>query len=125
MRPTTLFQAGALAASLAVVIGAFGAHALRDLLVATAREDTFETAVRYQMYHALALVVLGLAGSSIRPSTLSWVGRLFIAGILVFSGSLYLLCLLQLPVLGAITPIGGVCFITGWGLLLFRFKPKA
>lgn len=125
MRPTTLFQAGALAAGLAVVIGAFGAHALHDLLVATAREDTFETAVRYQMYHALALLALGLAGEHIRPSTLTWVGRLFVAGILIFSGSLYLLCLLQMPILGAVTPLGGVCFIVGWAMLLLRFKPKA
>jgi uncharacterized membrane protein YgdD (TMEM256/DUF423 family) len=125
MNSIQLFRTGALAAGLAVAIGAFGAHALQDLLIATGREDTFETAVRYQMYHALTLVVLGLAGGHLRTDTLAWVGRLFTVGMVIFSGSLYVLCLLQLPVLGAVTPLGGVCFIAGWGLLLFRGKSKA
>jgi uncharacterized membrane protein YgdD (TMEM256/DUF423 family) len=120
MRSTTFFRAGALVAGLAVAIGAFGAHALQNLLLATGRADTFDTAVRYQMYHALALLFLGLAAAHYPQKILLWVGRLFIAGIIIFSGSLYLLCLLQLPILGAITPIGGVCFISGWLLLLLN-----
>ena len=125
MRPTTLFRLGALLAGLAVVVGAFGAHALQDLLIATNREATFESAVRYQMYHALALLVLGLAGDRIPASARGWVGGLFLVGVLLFSGSLYLLCLLQLPWMGAITPIGGLCFIAGWVLLALRARLSA
>lgn len=101
-----------------VAAGAFGAHGLMGSLSADAL-DVFETAARYQMYHALALIGLaaleGRAGWS-APAVTGW---LFAAGILIFSGSLYLLAVTGIRVLGAITPIGGVCFLVAWGLLLY------
>lgn len=103
---------------LAVAFGAFGAHALRARLDASAL-DVFETAVQYQFYHALALFGVALlllqfpASPLLRSS--AW---LFLLGILVFSGSLYLLSLTGVRWLGAITPLGGLAFIAGWGCLL-------
>ena len=108
---------GALSAALAVGAGAFGAHALADA-VPPGRLATFETAARYEMMHALALVLVGLlaernaSGSAERG--FRWAGRLFIAGTVLFSGSLYLLVLTETPWLGAVTPLGGVAFIAGW-----------
>ena len=108
-------RAGAVCAALGVIAGAFGSHLLEDMLT-TERLATFEVAVRYQMYHALALLGIGFSktGMKYRVS-----GYLFIAGILIFSGSLYLLTLTDTPWLGAVTPLGGVAFIAGWGWLLF------
>jgi uncharacterized membrane protein YgdD (TMEM256/DUF423 family) len=105
----------ALSAALAVGAGAFGAHALRDL-VAPERLETFEIGVRYQMYHALALLVVGvLIGQAPKPpAALALAGWLFVAGTLIFSGSLYVLVLSGVRWLGAITPIGGVAFLAGW-----------
>lgn len=107
---------GAVLAALAVAAGAFGAHALRARVDAAALA-TFETAARYQMYHALALLVVGgLAERRDGP----WLGRaavLFVVGVLLFSGSLYALVLFGLPMLGAVTPLGGVAFLAGWGCL--------
>jgi len=103
---------GAVFAAIAVAAGAFGAHALAER-VTPERLQTFETAVRYQMYHALALLACGLLGEAWRRS-LDVAAWLFTAGILIFSGSLYLLVLTDTAWLGAITPIGGVAFISGW-----------
>lgn len=106
--------AGALAMVVAVAAGAFGAHGLRDA-VAPERLATFETAVRYQAYHALALLGVGLLmGRGGDGRRLTWAGGLFLAGIAVFSGSLYALVLTDTPWLGAVTPLGGVAFIAGW-----------
>lgn len=105
--------AGAVAAALAVMAGAFGAHALAGRLT-PARLQTFETAVRYQMYHALALLVVGLVAARLEAWPLTAAGWAFLAGILLFSGSLYVLVLTDTPWLGAITPLGGVAFIAGW-----------
>jgi uncharacterized membrane protein YgdD (TMEM256/DUF423 family) len=105
---------GALSGALAVILGAFGAHALRarlspDLL------DTFETGARYQMYHALALLAVAFAISHYGSSSLlNATGWLFLAGTFIFSGSLYLLAATNIKWLGAITPLGGVAFILGW-----------
>ncbi len=111
--------AGFLLAFLAVAAGAFGAHALRDTLEPPALA-TWETAARYQMYHALALVAVGLAAA--RWPAVAWSGPalLFLIGTLVFSGSLYALALTGIAWLGAITPLGGVGLLAGWlwGLLL-------
>jgi uncharacterized membrane protein YgdD (TMEM256/DUF423 family) len=107
---------GALSGCLAVAAGAFGAHALRERLSASLLE-TFQTGATYQMYHALALVALGilLARFSVDGSTwLTAAGWLFAAGTVLFSGSLYLLALTDTRWLGAITPLGGVAFILGW-----------
>ncbi len=110
---------GALSGALAVMLGAFGAHALRARL-SPELLDTFETGVRYQMYHALALLAIGFVISRSGPSTLlSAAGWLLIAGTLIFSGSLYLLAATNFKWLGAITPLGGVAFILGWLCLAF------
>lgn len=105
---------GALFGGLAVVLGAFGAHALKARLTPEL-VATFETGVRYQMYHALALLVLALVAER-RPTDglLTFGGWLFVVGILLFSGSLYVLTLSGIRWLGAITPVGGTAFIIGW-----------
>jgi len=100
---------GAVFGFLGVAAGAFGAHALRGA-VTPDRLEIFETAVRYQMYHSLAIVLSGILGAA-RASTA------FLIGILIFSGSLYLLVLTGKRWLGAVTPIGGVSFLVGWILL--------
>ena len=107
---------GALSGFLAVAAGAFGAHSLRDRLSADML-SVFQTGVSYQMYHALALVGVGilLARFSIEGSTwLTAAGWLFLAGTILFSGSLYLLALSNTTWLGAVTPLGGVAFLLGW-----------
>ncbi len=111
------FFLGSLSGGLAVALGAFGAHALKTRLTPESLA-TFETGVRYQMYHALALLVVAVAVTHVaNVSLLNAAGWLFIAGTLLFSGSLYLLCFTQKRWLGAITPFGGLAFIAGWLLL--------
>jgi len=100
---------GAVSAFVAVAAGAFGAHALKTR-IGTDLLAVFETAARYQMYHALALIAVAWAMSR-------WAGWLFLAGTILFSGSLYLLALTGARGLGAVTPFGGVCFLAGWLLL--------
>jgi uncharacterized membrane protein YgdD (TMEM256/DUF423 family) len=107
---------GALSGFLAVALGAFGAHSLRDRLTSEMLQ-VFQTGVTYQMYHALALVGVGilLGRFSVEGSTwLTASGWLFVAGSILFSGSLYLLSLTSTSWLGAITPLGGVAFLLGW-----------
>lgn len=108
---------GAIAAGIAVMAGAFGAHGLESR-VSPDRLQTFETGVRYQMYHALALLLVGWMGLQQAAPLLTGAGIAFLIGILIFSGSLYVLVLTDTAWLGAITPIGGVAFIAGWGLLV-------
>jgi uncharacterized membrane protein YgdD (TMEM256/DUF423 family) len=114
--------AGAGFAFLGVAMGAFGAHALSASF--TERQaQVYETAARYQLYHALALLALGLwVGQSPANATslAQWAGWAFVAGIVVFSGSLYALAITDIKVLGAITPIGGLAFLAGW--LLFALS---
>ncbi|KUP03973.1 membrane protein [Bacillus coahuilensis p1.1.43] len=108
---------GAINAFLSVAFGAFGAHALEGKLEAKYIE-TWQTAVQYQMFHAGGLFVVGLLGLHVTGSSLlNWAGWLLVAGILFFSGSLYILSLTKISVLGAITPIGGVLFLAGWVLI--------
>lgn len=112
--------AGAINAFLAVAFGAFGAHALKEKL-SERYLAIWETAVQYQMYHAIGLIVIGiLMSTSIigNVSQLSWAGYLMLAGIVIFSGSLYVLSLSGIGVLGAITPIGGVAFLAAWVLVI-------
>ena len=106
--------AGALSAAFGIAAGAFGAHGLRGA-VPLERLATFETAARYQVYHALALVLVGvLAQRGPGRRGLRWAGGLFLAGTVLFAGSLYLLVLTDTPWLGAVTPLGGAAFIGGW-----------
>lgn len=109
---------GSILAGLAVAGGAFASHALKDRLSDRAL-DIFETGIKYQMYHALALLLIALllTRQDNPPSSLVGAGYGFIAGIIVFSGSLYALSLTGIKWLGAITPIGGVAFLIGWGSL--------
>ncbi len=111
-------RVGAVLAALAVMAGAFGAHGLEDH-VTPERLETWQTGARYHLFHALALCLLGAL-----PSPPRVVGWLFVGGILLFAGSLYALVLLDLGVLGAVTPLGGAAFIAGWITLAIQ-APKA
>ena len=113
----SLFRIGAVSALVAVAAGAFGAHALRARL-GPAELQTWETAARYQMYHALALLAAAWAATQWPGALPRWTGRLFLTGTVIFSGSLYLLALTRVRWLGALTPIGGACFLAGWACLI-------
>ncbi|MDJ1178005.1 DUF423 domain-containing protein [Roseofilum sp. BLCC_M91] len=109
---------GSLLAAIAVAAGAFASHALKEQLSDRSLE-IFETATKYQMYHALAIILVALWLSSL-PAQNPWMvttGWAFVAGILLFSGSLYALSVTGIKILGAITPFGGVAFLIGWGCL--------
>ncbi|MVN77280.1 DUF423 domain-containing protein [Hymenobacter sp. HMF4947] len=120
MSPRLILQLAALLGGLTVAIGAFGAHGLRAMLEASGRFDTFETAVRYQFYHTLALLAIGVLAVA-RPDlrgALDTTAVLWLGGIVIFSGSLYLLCFTGITKLGAVAPIGGLLLIGGWIRLL-------
>ena len=104
---------------LSVGIGAFGAHALRATLEAGGRLETFETAVKYQFYHTLALLVIGILMYHLPNKQLGYAAVSMVVGIVIFSGSLYVLCLTGVRWWGAVTPLGGVALIVGWGLLFW------
>ncbi len=100
--------------ALAVGFGAFGAHIVQDILTPE-RYAVYKTAVEYHFYHAIGLLIVGVTAFHIPEShLLNWSGWLLLAGILIFSGSLYLLTLTDTSWLGAITPLGGFAFIAGW-----------
>src|SRR5690349_2805557 len=117
MDRTFLFIAS-VAGFLGVALGAFGAHGLRGKL-SPEMLAVFETGVRYNMYHALALVGGALLSARIEGRLLTAAGWLFTAGIVLFSGSLYALALTGVTTLGAITPLGGLAFLAGWACLAF------
>jgi uncharacterized membrane protein YgdD (TMEM256/DUF423 family) len=104
----------------AVVLGAFGAHALKTRLEPS-QLASFETGVRYQMYHAFALLLVALSFDRISSRTLTAAAALFCAGILLFSGSIYLLVTVHWHWLGPVTPLGGLCFMAGWTTLAVAF----
>ncbi|HWU68392.1 MAG TPA: DUF423 domain-containing protein [Stenotrophobium sp.] len=108
---------GAVYGLLAVAFGAFGAHALKTRL-STEMLGVWHTGVEYQMYHALALLLVGLMARQVPGSLLDASGACFAAGVLLFSGSLYVLALSGIRVLGAVTPFGGLFFLAGWILLI-------
>lgn len=109
---------GSLAAFLGVALGAFGAHGLRSRL-SPEMLNVFEVGVRYEMYHAFAILFVGLIRARFDGPLIAAAGWLFAAGIVLFSGSLYLLALTGTTRFGAITPIGGLLFLIGWGCLAF------
>ena len=109
-----VLRTGIATAGLSVAIGAFGAHALRSTLEANDRTETFELAVRYQFYHALALLFLGMWLRSNASTLLNWTGLLWLGGILLFSGSLYLLSITNNKTYAMVTPVGGLLFLAGW-----------
>ena len=114
---TVFFRIGVISAGTAVALGAFGAHGLRAM-VTPEMLAVFETGVRYQVYHALALVALGLAFARLQGRGAAAAGWLFVAGTVLFSGSLYVLTLTGTRWWGAVTPLGGVAFLAGWAALL-------
>ncbi len=114
---TYFLELGGLFGALAVALGAFGSHALRARLPAD-QLRTFETGITYQMYHALALVGVGLMVERFGSMLLSVAGWLYVIGILLFSGSLYMLAATRIRLFGIVTPFGGVAFVLGW-LALF------
>lgn len=103
----------AISGATGVALGAFGAHALKNILTSEMMA-VYQTAVQYQMIHALGLLATGILGKFIRSDALKWAGGAFIAGMILFSGSLYLLSLTGVRALGMVTPLGGVSFIIGW-----------
>ena len=124
----TFLRIGSLLAFLAVILGAFGAHALKALISAE-QLNTFETGVRYQFYHAFAILVVGLSGYFRKTKLLQWSGWLFLAGTVLFSGSIYLLSLkdfIKIPtsILGPVTPIGGTILIVAWALFFISTFQK-
>ena len=119
----------ALLGALSVALGAFAAHTLKGSVSDYALE-IFETSVRYQFYHVFALLGVGIVYKEFPNNTMIWSGRLFIAGMILFSGSLYILAAIKAAVqpgynwIGAITPLGGLCFILGWIFLFAACKRK-
>jgi uncharacterized membrane protein YgdD (TMEM256/DUF423 family) len=119
----------AILGAVSVAAGAFGAHGLKQVL-SDKQLAVFETAVRYQFYHVFALIAVGLLLKEFPNNYLLWSGRLFCVGILIFSGSLYLMTFLEamgqqgFKWLGAITPIGGLCLIAGWIAMAFGIANK-
>lgn len=119
----TIAFLGAFLCLIAVAIGAFGAHAFKDILVANQKEGVYDLANRYQFYHGLALILIAalFSRTNAKPEpTLKALGLLMFLGTLLFSGSLYLLALFNITWLGAITPIGGFLLLFAWALLLVQ-----
>lgn len=110
----TFIVAGAISAALAIILGAFGAHGLPDILNTPKQIDTWKTASHYHLIHAAALVMLGFASASLDSRALRTAGWLLLVGQILFSFSLYFYVILGFDWLGAVTPLGGLCFIAGW-----------
>jgi len=113
MKNRNILSAGAIFMALAVLFGAFGAHALKNIL-SPEMLAVYKTGVEYQFYHALGLLLVGLTGFQVKSKFINWAGILLVAGIILFSGSLYMLALSGIKTIGAITPIGGLSFVAGW-----------
>ena len=125
MNNTYYIKVAAVLGALAVAIGAFGAHGLEPLLTKFNRLETFETAVKYHFYHTLAIFLVGVViGHGASQKLLKYSAWSFVAGIIVFSGSLYVLSLTNVTWLGAVTPLGGLAFILGWILLFVGIGKK-
>ncbi len=116
--------AGAISGGLAVAAGAFGAHALRARLPADLL-SAWQTGAQYQLAHALALLAVGSLAARLPGAAAAWAGWLFLAGSVLFSGSLYALALTGLRALGAVTPLGGIAFLGGWAALAWAALTSA
>jgi uncharacterized membrane protein YgdD (TMEM256/DUF423 family) len=114
-----LIQVGIIFCALSVIIGAFGAHSLENIIAD--KIDIFKTGVQYQIFHGLALILTGIL-SKVLEINLNISGYLFIIGIILFSGTLYLISIYKYSFLGMITPIGGLFFIIGWFILIFKIS---
>jgi len=122
MNSVKTLKIAALFGFLSVLIGAFGAHSLEDVLIENQRLETYKTAVNYQFYHTLALLLVGVLMMSNPSKYLIRSAKMFVYGILFFSGSLYLLSLTNHTFIGVVTPIGGLFFIFGWLALYKSFS---
>jgi uncharacterized membrane protein YgdD (TMEM256/DUF423 family) len=118
-------KSGAILAGLSIALGAFGAHAFKEVLKLSNRIETYETAARYQMYGALALIFVGILTDKIPHKFLTWAGYAFILGTIVFSGSLYLICATGVKMWGAVAPIGGASLMVGWVLFFMGVSQKS
>jgi uncharacterized membrane protein YgdD (TMEM256/DUF423 family) len=108
---------GILLAAAGVGIGAFGAHGLEETFKATGKGDRFETGVKYQMYHALAIIAVAIwAQRATNGNSIRWIALCFALGIILFSGSLYIIAVTGITKWGMVTPFGGGLFLVGWGL---------
>ena len=124
MNQRTTLVWGAAMGCIAVLIGAFGAHAFKPMLTENGRLDTYELAVRYQFYHTLAMLLTGTLMNQFTSARLHFAALLFLLGIFFFSGSLFVLSFTGIGVLGAVTPLGGLLFIAGWIMLLLGVIKK-
>jgi len=115
---------GSLLGLFGVALGAFGAHALKTLLVANGRLDTYELAVRYHFYHALALLLIGMLMEKFGTPPLKWASLLISCGVIIFSGSLYLFALTNVTTFALVTPLGGVLLLLGWASLVYSVITK-
>jgi uncharacterized membrane protein YgdD (TMEM256/DUF423 family) len=120
MRRRPFIALGAILAFFAIALGAFGAHGLKNML-SVEQLVIYRTAVDYHMWHSLGLVLIGLLTQQNNSPLLSKAGWIMFAGVIIFSGSLYALSLTGISVLGAITPIGGLCFLIAWALIAYAF----
>jgi uncharacterized membrane protein YgdD (TMEM256/DUF423 family) len=123
MNNKKILLSGAIFMALAVMLGAFGAHALKTQL-SPEMMQVYKTGVEYQFYHALGLLLVGLIGFQVKSEYIKWSGILIGIGIILFSGSLYVLSLTGIKVVGAVTPFGGVSFILGWIFLVIAIQKK-
>jgi len=124
MMHLTYLRTAAIFGFVSVALGAFAAHGLRDIISERAM-ITFETGVRYQFYHVFALLATGIIFRDFSNDRILWAGRLFILGIILFSGSLYALALTGYAFLGIITPFGGLSFIAGWLMLTIGLRKSS
>jgi uncharacterized membrane protein YgdD (TMEM256/DUF423 family) len=124
MKSKATLAIAAVSGLLAVILGASGAHALKPMLIASGHLDAFKTAVDYHFYHTFALLVAGIMLKQQHSRLISFASLSFLVGIVLFSGSLYLISLATVSGIGILTPIGGVFFIVGWALLFFGVIKK-
>jgi uncharacterized membrane protein YgdD (TMEM256/DUF423 family) len=117
--PRQTILIGSVLGGLAVALGAFGAHAFKDLLIAYNREATYELAVRYHSLHALALLFISLRMDRVTTKTIKGSAAFMLGGTVFFSGSLYVMALFNTTKVAFITPIGGIFLLIGWGLLFY------
>jgi uncharacterized membrane protein YgdD (TMEM256/DUF423 family) len=115
-------QVGVILIAIAIILGAFGAHALKSFLIENGKSDTFETAVKYHFYGSFGLMVIGLLPNIYHGKWYNWAGFLQLFGTLIFCISLYLICFTGINLFGAIAPIGGVCMIASWFLVFISIK---
>lgn len=116
--------AGVILGLLGVGLGAFGAHALKNLLTQNGRLETFELAVRYQFYHCLAILLVGVLMDKFTGNSIQWASLLMLLGVVLFSGSLYAYSLTNIKTFAMVTPIGGLFLLGGWAMLVYTIAVK-